>query len=217
MKDLKILGVKILKYIIKKIFRGIGFIVLALAVAAGLGVGFMFVATGEVSVDRLKEELYSDYKDMDFNRPKKETYFSVAMKQSTPAGEEAEQSPMSAEYKTLYDAHLKRMEGSLIYLEEGDSNILDDKQTLAVLTRELTDSIKEVDAHRTRYEDEVFMVTLNGRDTLEDERVKASNDAYLTALNNLSIALEEKNKEGFEASIVELDSAGEILVNGVPE
>lgn len=217
MKDLKILGVKILKYIIKKILRGIGFIVLALAVAAGLGVGFMYVATGEVSVERLKEELYSDYKDMDFNRPKKETYFSVAMKQATPAGEEAEQSPMSAEYKTLYESHLQRMEGSLIYLEEGDSNILDDKQTLAVLTRELTDSIKEVDAHRTRYEDEVFMLTLNGRDTLEDERVKASNDAYLTALNNLSIALEEKNKEGFEASIDELDLAGEILVNGVPE
>lgn len=217
MKDLKILGVKILKYIIKKILRGIGFIVLALAVAGGLGVGFMYVATGEVSVERLKEELYSDYKDMDFNRPKKETYFSLAMKQTAQSGKEAEQSPMSTEYKSLYDDHLKRMEGSLIYLEEGDSNILDDKQTLAVLTRELTDSIKEVDAHRTRYEDEVFMLTLNGRDSLEDGRVKASNDAYLTALNNLSIALEEKNKEGFEESIVELDSAGDILVNGVPE
>lgn len=206
-----------MKYILTKIVKGILFIIIALALAAGLGVGFMYVATGEVSVDRLKEELYSDYKDMDFNRPKKETYFSVAMKKTSSPGAEAEQSPMSEEYKTVYDAHLKRMEGSIIYLEEGDSKILDDKETLAVLSGELTSSIKEVSDHNTRYEDEVFMLTLNGRDTLEDERVKDSNSAYINALNSLSIAIEEKNKEGFETSIDELESAGVILVEGVTE
>lgn len=195
----------------RKIGNGLGLVIklfLSVAFVSVLFVIFMFATTGDINISKFISEINNDYRDLNLNRPPKETEFTRTMatidnKYKSTSNGKSTKILTNEQYAGILKNYAKNMNEDLISLPEKKHNEynktiykvnINDEKKLNSDKKIIQKSLQEITVDFNNYQKQVKGKTIPTKYIEIDKLIVKSNNNFKSGLTSMISGLDSKSE-----------------------